>query len=282
MFDFFKRKKKDPAAELKGLLGNFELKSFPSAVMSVLSTLRDPESSLNEISDQVEMDPGMHVKVLRLVNSAGFGLAKKIGNLRHAITIMGRSRLESMILTFAVSQGMPPSMECMKMSVFWNGAARRACLARILAQHLHAATEAESFTAGLLQDMAIPVISKARPGEYKLLLEEWHATPDANIIELERDRFGYDHASVGALMAESWGLPETLVHALASHHDLSPASAADPAIRLVSLLKYYEDDAGPARLAEIAQKEFSIHAHLIEEMLEKAFADAQEFARLFD
>lgn len=281
MFNFFKRKKNNPQGELEVLLGSFELQSFPSAVMNVLSTLRDPESSMNEIADQVEMDPGMHVKVLRMVNSVGFGLANKIGNLRHAITIMGRSRLESLILSYAVSDGLPPSMECMQMSLFWEAAAKRACLARVLAQQLHAATEAESFTAGLLQDMAIPVISKAKPSEYKRILEEWHANPDADLVALEQNEFGYDHASIGALMAESWGLPETLINALASHHDQGPDSAAEPAVQLVSFLKYAEDDDGPYRLAETAQKKFGVHAHLVEEMLEKAFADAKEFAKLF-
>lgn len=282
MFDFFSRKKKDPKAELKSLLGSFELPSFPSAVMNVLSTLRNPESTLAEIADQVEMDPGMHVKVLRLVNSAAFGLAKKIGNLRHAITIMGRSRLESMILTFAVSEGLPSTMECMEISVFWNAAAKRACLARALAQHLHAATEAESFTAGLLQDMALPVIAKAKPGEYTSLLEEWHANPEASLIELENERFGYNHASVGALLAENWGLPETLIHSLASHHDLTSESAAEPAVRLVSLLKYFDGDDGITRLAETGQDEFGIHTNLMDEMIDQASSDAQDFAKLFN
>jgi HD-like signal output (HDOD) protein len=282
MFDFFKREKKNPQAELKAFLGSFELQSFSSAVMNVLATLRDPESSMSEISSRIEMDPGMHVKVLQMVNSAGFGLAKKIGNLHHAVTLMGRSRLESMVLTFAVSNGLPPTMDCMEMSLFWQAAARRACLARGLAQHLHAATEAESFTLGLLQDIALPLICKAKPGEYPEILKEWHANPEANLAELERSRFGYDHASIGALMAEDWGLPETLINGMASHHDLSSESQADPAVRLVSYIKYSDEDNGVARLTETAQKEYGIHTHLVTEMLDKAFADAQEFARLFD
>lgn len=281
MFNFFKRKNKNPKSELKALLGSFELQSFSSTIMNVLATLRDPESSMSDISSQIEMDPGMHVKVLKMVNSAAYGLSQKIGNLHHAVTLMGRSRLESMVLTFAVSSGLPPTMECMEMDIFWLAAARRACLARSLAQHLHAATEAESFTLGLLQDIALPVIAKAKAADYPDILKEWHSTPDANLIDIERARFGYDHASVGALMAEEWGLPSSLIHAMATHHDLGADSEAEPAVRLVSLIKYFDEDNGMARLERIASGEYGIHVHLVTEMVEKAFIDADEFARLF-
>ena len=78
MISLFKKKRHDPLAELRGLLGNFELGSFSSSVMNVLDLLRDPESTMAEIAAPIEMDPGMHVKVLRLVNSVGFGLVKKV------------------------------------------------------------------------------------------------------------------------------------------------------------------------------------------------------------
>lgn len=282
MFDFFKRKKKAPKHELRDLLGNFELESFPAVVLKVLELLRDPESSLPEIAAQIEMDPGMHLKVLRMVNAAAFGLAQKVSNLQHAVTIMGRSRLESLVLTFAVGETLPTRMECMKMSQFWLGAARRACLARALAQHLHAASQAESFTAGLLQDMAIPVIAAAKQKTYIGLIRRWHANPESDLTAMERELFGYDHAAIGALMAEDWGLPQSLVDAVAGHHDLSDSSPSPPAVRLVSQIRYLDEDNPAGRLIETATSRFAIPEHLVRAWSEQAFADAQAFARLFD
>ncbi len=157
MFNFFKRSQKDPREELKVLLGDYELQSFPEAVMNVLGMLRDPHSETKDIADQIQMDPGMNIKILRLVNSAAFGLATKVSNLHHAVTILGRSRLESMLLTYAVATTVPSTLGCMDISRFWLASARRACLAKHIAMHLHAATQAESFTAALLQDLAIPL-----------------------------------------------------------------------------------------------------------------------------
>jgi HD-like signal output (HDOD) protein len=279
MFDFFKRKKKDPLHELKGLLGSYEVQSFPTAVMSALSLLNDPESSMPEIASQVESDPGMHLKVLRMVNSAGFGLMKKVSNINHAVTIMGRSRLEALILSFAVSESLPTQVEGLEMSVFWTTAARRGSLARMLAKELHAATQAESFTAALLQDLAIPLIVKAKKEEYMDVFQRWHQDPQADLAELELEQFGYCHTGIGGLMAEDWELPDYLVQAIAGHHDLSSQSPAEPAVRLVSLIKYYPEDDGSGRFKEAAHGEFGIDLTVLDEMLAQSQIEAEAFAR---
>jgi HD-like signal output (HDOD) protein len=280
MFNFFQRKQ-DPKGELKALLGDYALQSFPAVVMNVLGTLRDPHSEIKDIADQIQMDPGMNIKILQLVNSAAFGLRTKISNLHHAVTILGRSRLESMLLTYAVATTIPPKLSCMDISRFWLAAARRACLAKHIAQHLHAATQAESFTAALLQDMAIPLISEAKGEVYKELLIQWHADKVANIDALEREQFGYDHPAIGALVAEGWGLPEYLIHAIAGHHDLSEQSFAEPAVRMVSLVRYFDEDDGTERLLETAEKDFGIGRNMMEEMITKAFSEAEQFAETF-
>ncbi|MBT8339187.1 MAG: HDOD domain-containing protein [Desulfatitalea sp.] len=281
MFDFFKRRKAAPKEELKALLGGYELQSFPAAVMNVLGMLRDPHSEIKDIADQIQMDPGMNIKILQLVNSTAFGLVTKVSNIHHAVTILGRSRLESMLLTYAVSTTIPPKLNCMEVSRFWQASARRACLAKQIALHLHAATQAESFTAALLQDMAIPLISEGKNPLYKDLLIKWHAHREADIDFMERALLGYDHPAIGALAAEGWELPEYLIHAIAGHHDLSEQSPADPAVRLVSLVRYFDEDDGTERLLKTAEKNFGIGKNMMEEMLLKAFSEAEQFADTF-
>jgi HD-like signal output (HDOD) protein len=169
----------------------------------------------------------------------------------------------------------------MKDSLFWLVSARRACLARHIALLLHPATQSESFTAALLQDMAIPLISNIKNQSYKELLDRWHMEKEANIDEMERDLFGYDHPSVGALLAEEWSLPEFLINSIAGHHNLSEQSAVEPAVRLVSLIRYFDEDDGTERLLETAQADFGIDKHVLEEMITKAFDEAEQFAATF-
>lgn len=281
MLNFFKRAKKDPKRELKELLGDYELPRFPSVVMDVLAMLRDPGTETSDIANKIEMDMSMSIKVLRLINSAAFGLSTKVSNLQHAVTILGRSRLESMLLTYAVANAIPPSLDCMDISIYWLASARRACLAKHMAMRIHASTKADSFTAALLQDLAIPLISGRQGQAYTDLIQEWHATPDADICALEREKFGYDHATVGALIAEEWGLSEYLINAIAGHHDLTEESSAEPAVRLVSQLRYLDEEEPAAKLIQTAIDEHGFEPLTMEEIVETAFDEANQFATTF-
>ena len=246
--------------------------------MNALGMLRDPHSDIKDIADHIQMDQGMNIKILRMVNSVAFGLVTKVSNLHHAVTILGRSRLEAILLSYAVTTTIPPRLDCMDASRFWLASARRACLAKHIALHLHAATQAESFTAALLQDLAVPLISEGKKQPYKDLLDKWHADKAADIDVMEQELLGYDHPAIGALVAERWGLPEYLIHAIAGHHDLSEQSSAEPAVRLVSLLRYFDEDDGTERLLKTAEKDFGIGMNMMEEMIFKAFSEASQFA----
>jgi len=278
---FFRRKQTDPKLELRALLGDFEVQQFPALVMDVLGMLRDPDSETSDIAEKIQMDLGMSIKILRLINSASFGLATKVSNLHDAVTLLGRSRLESMLLTYAVANTIPSTMECMEVSCFWLGSARRACLAKIVAQHLHSSTQAECFTAALLQDLAIPLISEVKGPAFKSLLENWHTDKEADVDVMERDLFDYDHSAIGALVAEEWDLPDYLIQAIAGHHDLSEQSSAEPAVRLVSLIRYFEDDDGTERLIKTGEAAFGIGSGTMQEMISRAFDQAEQFTGTF-
>jgi HD-like signal output (HDOD) protein len=277
----FGKKKRDPRAELEALLGDYEVPSMSSTVMRLLSLLRDPDTPMAEIASQVEMDPGLTVRILRLINSAAFGLLTEVSNLQHAVSLLGRSRLESLVLAVASADALPDNMDCMETRKFWGAAARRATLARVVAQQLHAATQAESFTAGLLQDIAVPLIARTNPEGYAEILRRLNDEPGAKLDQMERDFLGFDHATIGALMAEDWKLPEYLVHAIGGHHGNGGAPSVDPAVRLVSLVMYSPENDGRDELVEAAQNEFGIEEGLIQEMIDRSFAEAEEVAGMF-
>ena len=281
MLGLLRRRRADPRAELRALLGDYEVPSMSSTVIRLLGVLRDPDIPMAAVAGQIEMDPGLTVRILRLVNSAAFGLLSQVSNLQHAISLLGRSRLESLVLAIAAANQLPNRMECMATRRFWAAAARRATLARALAQHLHASTQAEAFTAGLLQDMAVPLLAETNPEGYRAILERWHGTGKVGLDALERELFGFDHAVVGALMAETWGLPEYLVLAIGGHHDPDGDRGADPAVRLVSMLKYAPEADGVNALQEAAELEFGISSPLMREILDRSLPEADEVAKMF-
>jgi HD-like signal output (HDOD) protein len=288
LFGLFKRRE-DPRKELRALLSGYELPSFPGLVMEALSLLRDPDSLMADVAKRLEADPGIHVKVLQMVNSAAFALANKVTNVHRAVTLLGRSRLETLILTHAVSKTISKdTIPGFDIKQFWFASARRAFVARGLASRLHPATQMEAFTAGLLQDMAVPVLAKVRAEHYPSILDEWRGDR-VGLDVLERDRLGYDHTAVGMLMAEEWGLPDSLVVAISGHHrDQEGLPPPEPSVRLVSLLSDLEIADG-SRFVQRCQ-ELSIFSprashpdrapEEILRLVEEATAEAAEFAEL--
>ncbi len=283
LFGLLKKKKKDPLERLRTILEGFELPSFPKASLEILKTLRDPRATSVEIARKISADPGIHLNVLKTVNSAAFGLPRRISSIEHAVALLGRARLESLVLPLAVRDTLPKiETPCLDLKKFWLSACCRASLARQVAKILHPTSHVECFTAGLLQDMAIPVIMHVKKHSYCPTLETWNNAKEVSLDDLERKNFGFDHQSVGALMAEQWNLPSYLVKAIGAHHRLK--DGVDPAIYLVSHIRYHQDPStGPDIdiLLEVAQKELELSAETIKPLIEQAFRDAEDLARIF-
>jgi len=284
-FDFLKKKRRDPQTVLKELLNDYELPSFPSSVMRVLELLREPDSSLKDIARLIEADPGMHVKVLRTVNSAAYGLSRKIGNIQHAISLLGKNRLESIILPIAVKNAIPrDELYCLKQQDFWRISAQRACLARAIAGILHPVKQAECFTAGLLQDMAIPVLIHVKAQKYCTTLQMWNDDRHTRLEELEKNVFGLDHQTVGALMAERWQFPDYLLRAILYHHSGDDKKEVPEAVTAVSQIRYQLDAQGPDETEHmlcVLRESLEIGQAHSEKILERARAEAEEFSVIF-
>ncbi len=281
MFDWF-RKKEDSAGEgLKEILSGYELPSFPVPVMNALGMLRNPESMLEEISMHIEMDPGIHVRVLKAVNSAAFGLSSEVRNISHAITLLGRSRLESLLLSVAAKGVVPVNVQPgFDLNQFWFASAKRASLARALGRLLHPATQAESFTAGLLQDIAVLVLSEVNGAKYNEVYSEWLGNPKSRLDELEREVFGYDHAGVGALMAQEWGLQDYLARMIAGHMDPARHEDVAPGVRLVSCIRGGDENDGSDILIDSCCAEFGMNHERIRSLVNRAIEDAEQFCEM--
>ena len=281
MWKIFKKSEKNSNSELQSLIGDYELPSFSAAVMKVLTVLRDPDFSMTEVAEHLEGDPGLHVRVLKTVNSAAFGLSKRVGNLHHAVTLLGRSRLETIVLSQAVNSILPSvEMPFFNMTQFWLTAARRASIARALAHHLHPVTQIEAFTAGLLQDMALPILVSTRPEEYKVILERWNSDINSSLTALERETFGYDHSTVGALLAEKWDLPKYLITAISCKQTKDRGVKVEPAIELVSRIRWDDEERATEAIVKSCVEEYGMEKEMVLEMAGRAFEDAEELSKM--
>jgi len=282
MLNPFKRTR-DPEEELKALLGNYELPTFSAVAHRVLQELRNPEHTSASVAKLLSTDPGLSTSLLKTVNSAAFGLRNSIDSIPQAVAVMGSSALESLAVSVAVGNSLPrnstPEFEFRR---FWLASARRATTARALAGRLHPATAVQSYTAALLQDMAIPFLAHCKPEQYGPLLRHWHASAD-NLAELEQSELGWSHPQVAGWIAEHWGLPESLTAAIAAHHDTdAPPEDCPPAVTLVSCLVENDDEPGTEQLIETVHARYAIPTDEIDALIRTSFDDADALAQLLD
>ena len=273
MFSWFKI---DPKKELQRVLGDYTLPSFPALVMEALQALRDPDSALADIADLISRDPGLSVSVLRTANSAAYSLRNPVTNVARAVTLCGRTEIESLLLSVAVRDTLPnPKKQADVLSSFWNTCARRAVVARALAQKLHPTLQSEAFTAGLLQDMGIPVLYQVYGDDYEKLLVRAHGQED-ELVSLERGHYDWDHAEVATWMCAQWEFPERIASAIGAHHGRDEANLTPlDAVSLVSTLDATGSDDTFLAAAEGASITDA------QAILDACQTDAEELARIF-
>lgn len=246
----FGRKRK-----LARVLGDYELPTFPAIVLQTLQRLRDEDADNADVAEVLAGDPGLTQRVIATVNSAAFSPVRRVGDVEHAIALLGRAAVESLVLGAGVQRVLPKPKGVFNATRFWGAAALRASVARALAQRIDRRRTAVSFTAALLQDMAIPVMAHVGGRKYERVLQAWHADEIA-LADAERDAFGWDHAEVGAMLCESWSFPASLRDAVRGHHGDEgdePLGELPPAVTLVADLSERGDPEEQARLIEQVQ-----------------------------
>ena len=278
----FARKKTDPESQLREILEGYELPMFPAIYLEALQKVRDAESPTGALADVLATDPGLTARLLRTVNSAAFGLRSQVTSVHHAVSMLGRGHIESMLVSLA-SHSALPSDPCggLEPERFWRTAARRAAVARALADRVSPAERSECFTAALLSDMAIPMLC-ARKGEpYARIVQQWHdGLGELQVMELEA--FGWEHAQVAAMMCSEWDFPDVIAEAIASHHGSDdPETRMLPAVNLAVLIPEVNAEAGIELLTQRVHESTGIDPSDVRTLVEESFHNAEEIAEQF-
>jgi len=274
-------RRRDPKAALKELLGGARLPTFPDVIMRALELLRQ-DASLSKVADVLCGDPGASTKLLSMVNSASHSLRRPVKDVPQAAALLGRARIEQTLLGMAVAEALPKKkIPGFDPTEFWRNASWRAAAARRIARELHPSSASASYTAGLLQDMAVPILAGAVDG-YPALVEECKES-GADLAQKEREAHGWDHAEVASWMCAEWNFPEDLTAAIAHHHMAANdnQSQAPVAVRLVAGLADPDDDQARARVLKEAESQCELCPEKTEATLTDALDEASQISKLF-
>jgi len=209
--------------KLETLLENSnELPSLPEIYTRLSGLLESDDSDAGQIGEAVQSDPSLTGRVLKMTNSAYFGLPNEIFSIAQAVTLLGRQQIKQ-ILMGSVLAGIFKDIDLAGFSMrdFWEHSIKTAIIARHLAmQNVNIIDHEAFFTAGLLHDIGRLVIAKSAPDS----IAEIDAIVEANgvdMIQAEADILGVTHADIGAVIMKKWGMPSMISQCVIKHHEIN-------------------------------------------------------------
>ncbi|MCS7236664.1 MAG: HDOD domain-containing protein [Thermoguttaceae bacterium] len=186
------------------------LYSLPGAAIKLLRCLEDPACEVGEIRSILETDPALVAKVLRVVNSAFFGLGSKVSDLGQALALLGRSKLRLIVLGFSLPENLFSNVERQLLGRYWGHTLAKATTAREIAVLADRKLAEECFLVGLLEDIGILCLVPQLGKPYCRLVQlAWDT--GAVLIEVERRALGFSHREVSSSLLARWGFPETIL-----------------------------------------------------------------------
>jgi len=193
------------------------LPSIPRVVSEVMTELNKDDPDPRRIGEAVSTDPGLTARMLKLANSAFFGLTREIVSVQEAISILGFNHVRTLVQAVALSSSFK-TVPGVNLEQFWRYSLNTAKICRTLAKSMRQ-NDGVAFTAGLVHAVGDLVMHIGMPDDIAKI--DWTVSPfDMKRAEVERAALGYTYADVSAAFAVKWDFPEAIVKAL--QHQLLP------------------------------------------------------------
>jgi HD-like signal output (HDOD) protein len=203
---------------LKGMISGLgKLPSLPTVFAKLQNKLKDPDCALHDIAEIIEQDLGMSVKILQLVNSAFFGFCKNIDSLARAINLLGLETVKALVLGVGVFTQLNSAPDKLfSVQSLWTHSMNVAVFAKniALAETDDKALIDNAFIAGFIHDIGKLLLFSIIKQQY-IKAVELAREEKIEIFKAEQQIFNADHADTGSYLIGLWGLPGSVVEAVA-------------------------------------------------------------------
>lgn len=223
--------RKGPTQDVIGALDR--LPSLPRSYTELKLAMEKPQPDIAEVAAIVQNDPAMCIKILQLVNSSYFGLARPISSIRQAVTYLGLELLKALALSAHIFSTMESA--CLRGVCLDQLQQHSIRMARTMRRFVNDPRRSEeAFTTGLVHDVGKILLALSFGKRYESVSERVRSQGLA-CHEIEAELLGVTHAEVGAYLLGMWGLPFSIVEAVAFHHCPDEVPASDDARLLAAL-----------------------------------------------
>jgi HD-like signal output (HDOD) protein len=203
-----------------------DLPPLPQVAAQVLRLAADPDSTTDELRRVISTDLALTTQILKIANSAMFGMVREVKTLTQAIMTLGFTTIKSVVIASSAKNLYSRGGTGLQERVLWEHALVSALSGRAYAKAFRSARTEEVFLGGLMHDIGKSVMGIKFTDRYSTLVRSVY-NGEADGLEAELDLFGFDHTMVGEALLVSWNLPASMVHAVRWHHDPAHAPEED-------------------------------------------------------
>lgn len=226
----------DPRAQVAEVLKKVTtLATLPQVTSRIITTVEDPKSTAQQLHKIVSHDPALVTRILKVVNSAFYGLPGQVASVERAIVILGLNGVKNIAVAASLGQLFRGASLCDGISPrdLWTHCIAVAVAARELARNMKLNVADEAFLAGLIHDIGLLVSLQLYPEKLSEVCQRAQGE-NIDFIQIERQVIGLDHQQLGMGLAEQWKFPRACQLVAGYHH--SPQTLADQARHLVAIV----------------------------------------------
>ncbi len=226
----------DPTSIVRDALKRITtLATLPEVTSRIISTVENPKSSAKELHKIVSHDPALVTRIVKVVNSAFYGLPGQISSIDRAIVMLGLNTVKNIAVAASLGQLFRGVKLCEGFTAkdLWTHCIAVGVAARDLARQAKLPLVDEAFLAGMIHDIGILVELQTSPEQLRAVCQHVKTTA-ADFCQAERDTIGADHQNMGQALCEHWKFPTNCQLAAGHHHDPQAVEGSEKA--LVSLV----------------------------------------------
>lgn len=230
--------------QIERILQGIRIPPQPQIMVDLQIEQVQPEPDLNRIAQLIAQDVSLAGTMLKIVNSAAYGVPKSILSVQQAVMLLGIDTVIGIINGLSIRDALSDE-DIVKLNRFWDTSMDVAQVARYIAQKTDMVPADDAYTLGLFHNVGI-VLMNQRFKNYPDVLKQAYHDPSPRLIDVENEALATHHAIVGHFIARTWKLPDAIATAVAQHHNLlalftpGPDEADDNLKALLAVLKIAE------------------------------------------
>ncbi len=250
---------------------------MPEVAFEVMRVADLADSSAITVAATLARDPSLSVRVLRLANSAFYGMAREVTSISDAVVVLGMRTVKSLSLVAASFPWLHKALngKGINPTLLWNHSLTTAYLVRNMAARKEMQDAELPFCIALLHDIGTVVFAVWKESAFEALVKRAE-TEQRPLDEIEREVYGFDHAEVGGELCDVWNLPKVYGNAIRFHHRPGAPETADPIADLIHVADFFVRERG------INEGAFGQVYQLDHEAFERAGFSAEELNEMLD